>query len=441
MRLPRLSRWTNSSLAIAWVIALVASAWMLSVRHYTDDLPVYVHWPAALGARVDSKLVVSVTDLHGRRDDGADVELGAVSVPRTRSYPVDFGAYYATDDVIDAVDSADYRVVDEAEADAHGNAVLTLPSADELRRAGVSAGTSDEILLVVRVSDGLNHRIGYMSYPLPAGASAKSSADHTAATSPVKLRLTADRPLYRPGQTIYMRGLLLEAGTNRPLPAASSKAGAAVQYSVKGPRNNVLFREHALVSPAGVSSQSFALADDCPSGTYTLTVQYKDAAASQTVEVRSYEKPAFVVGLRADPVHFGSAASSGSTIHVTGAIDARYFAGNPVVGAKAVVEVDTEDIADDLGTAQGKLDRAGRWHFDVEVPTGLYPDLQPDDLFADITVTDDWGACATFAARLRRCATPTGWRFCPSARANFAPAAPTAAQYGSTTTRAYRRHT
>ncbi len=101
--------------------------------------------------------------------------------------------------------------------------------------------------------------------------------------------LSTDKPVYRGGEKVYLRVVVLEAGTNFPL-----KQNGYVHYEVKGPRGEKVFTANAPVnnSTAGAvwninSSQS--------GGVYTVTSSFGTgdniAKAERKFEIRAYQPP------------------------------------------------------------------------------------------------------------------------------------------------------
>src|SRR6266536_2706105 len=63
-----------------------------------------------------------------------------------------------------------------------------------------------------------------------------------------RLLLTSDKPIYRPGQTIHIRTLLVNGRTEKPF------ANEAVNFEVSDPKGNKVFKENRKSSGFGIAS-------------------------------------------------------------------------------------------------------------------------------------------------------------------------------------------
>ncbi|MET0405151.1 MAG: MG2 domain-containing protein, partial [Cystobacter sp.] len=99
--------------------------------------------------------------------------------------------------------------------------------------------------------------------------------------------LSTDKPLYRPGEQVLARGLLLTARARLPL---KTPVGAFVE--IRGPKGDVVTSDHVM-SEDSVWGQSWTVPADAPGGRYTLLVSYPsgDAPAERAFDVRAYRAP------------------------------------------------------------------------------------------------------------------------------------------------------
>ncbi len=98
--------------------------------------------------------------------------------------------------------------------------------------------------------------------------------------------IQTDKPLYKPGETIWFKAWTL-AARSLALPQGDETGVTAKLVSPKGAvvlETRVRERESAL-------SGAFDLPADVPGGEYTLKMEYKDAAFERGVVVASYEPP------------------------------------------------------------------------------------------------------------------------------------------------------
>ncbi len=194
-------------------------------------------------------------------------------------------------------------------------------------------------------------------------------------TQPVRLEnkvsilLTTEKPIYQPGQTIHVRALALDRANHE------ASANRKLTFEVEDSRGNKVFKKLTQTDTFGIASAEFGLADEVNLGTYHLRALMGEAEAepANTAEialnVERYVLPKFKVA-----VDFGG--REGKTKrgyqpgdHVTGTVRANYFFGKPVDGAEINVKASALDVAVfEAGSAHGKTDSDGAYHFDLRLP-------------------------------------------------------------------------
>ncbi|WP_244982265.1 MG2 domain-containing protein, partial [Corallococcus exercitus] len=100
--------------------------------------------------------------------------------------------------------------------------------------------------------------------------------------------VTTDKPLYRPGEQVLVRGLVLEALSRKPY-AGSLQA----QLEVRGPKGDVVTTSTASTADA-VWGYAWPIPAGQPGGEYTLRVTYPwtgAAPAERKFDVRAYRAP------------------------------------------------------------------------------------------------------------------------------------------------------
>jgi uncharacterized protein YfaS (alpha-2-macroglobulin family) len=132
-----------------------------------------------------------------------------------------------------------------------------------------------------------------------------------------------DRPIYRPAQKVYFKGILRQWGRNG-YQLLDSKT---VNVTVEDPNNGKVFEKELPVSSRGTFSGELDLADEAPLGSYNITASVGEAKASGYFEVDEYKKPEFKVTVKG-PKEF---ASVGEKVKFT--VSANYFFGAPVTNA------------------------------------------------------------------------------------------------------------
>jgi hypothetical protein len=137
--------------------------------------------------------------------------------------------------------------------------------------------------------------------------------------------LYTDRPVYRPGQDVYFKGLVRQNDDlHYSLPASD---GIYVDIEHEGQQ---LYLEYLPISKLGSINGTFKLGNDAALGNYTIMVRYShqgDSFSNITFRVADYHKPQFQVNafadkadiLAGDKVNFG--------------LDAAYYSGGNVSNA------------------------------------------------------------------------------------------------------------
>src|SRR5208282_3486080 len=193
-------------------------------------------------------------------------------------------------------------------------------------------------------------------------------------TQPVRLEdkvsilLTTEKPIYQPSQTIHARALALDRANHE------AAANRRLVFEVEDSRGNKVFRKATETDKFGVASAEFSLADEVNLGTYHLRALLGDGEApTNTAEialnVERYVLPKFKVALdfAGKDNHTKRGYRPGD--HVTGTVRANYFFGKPVDDGEVSVKASGMDVSIfDVGSAQGKTDRDGAYHFDLKLP-------------------------------------------------------------------------
>ncbi|MGB8510991.1 MAG: MG2 domain-containing protein [Pyrinomonadaceae bacterium] len=207
----------------------------------------------------------------------------------------------------------------------------------------------------------------------------------------LKSYIYTDRPVYRPQQKVYFKGILrsLTASGYKLLPAKT------VSVSVADPDGGQIYQQDVALSSRGTFSGELDLPEEAPLGNYNINVGVgEEASATGYFEVQEYKKPEYKVTVSAAQQY----AQVGERAKFN--ISARYFFGAPVARSDVKYYIyrsryypwwqksDDEDAdefgadpsADDESDAgsgyddqmvkegEGKLDAAGRLEVEFDVP-------------------------------------------------------------------------
>ncbi len=147
--------------------------------------------------------------------------------------------------------------------------------------------------------------------------------------------LYTDRPIYRPGQTVYFSSFVREVREGRYF---MMPPGTPVQVTVTDSDGQEVFKnDQATLGVGGVVSGEFKLKDedDVPRGEYHLVMKVDQQQFSKIFVVSSYRKPSFKVDLKTDSPEIVS--GNEMKVDVTGS----YFFGAPMRKAKATWSIMT----------------------------------------------------------------------------------------------------
>jgi uncharacterized protein YfaS (alpha-2-macroglobulin family) len=124
-------------------------------------------------------------------------------------------------------------------------------------------------------------------------------------------QLYTDRPIYRPGETAEMKGIVRaddDAQYSLPPP------GSTFQLVISNPRGQQVRTQAVTTNEFGSFAASFTLPDDAPTGDYFLSVQVKAgtnayAIAGNSFLVSEFRAPEFQVSVSADRPSYASGDS------------------------------------------------------------------------------------------------------------------------------------
>ena len=132
-----------------------------------------------------------------------------------------------------------------------------------------------------------------------------------------------DRPIYRPAQKVYFKGILRQWARN----GYQLLDTKTVNVTIEDPNNGKIFEKDLPISTRGTFSGDIDIADEAPLGSYNITAAIGDAKSTGYFEVQEYKKPEFKVKV-AGPKDFAAVGEK-----VKFSVSANYFFGAPVTNA------------------------------------------------------------------------------------------------------------
>lgn len=195
-----------------------------------------------------------------------------------------------------------------------------------------------------------------------------------------------DRPVYRPAQKVYFRGILRKLGAN-----GYEVPGRSVTVTINDPSDGKLLEKELPLSARGTFNGEVEIAAGAPLGNYNIVARVGAAEARHYFEVQEYKKPEYKVTVTTPKKFVGVGEKTSFTV------EAKYFFGAPVANAEVkyyvyrsryfhpwwrssddaedfISEGDEEDGGyygygnDMVKDGEAKLDAQGRVQIDFEVP-------------------------------------------------------------------------
>lgn len=138
-----------------------------------------------------------------------------------------------------------------------------------------------------------------------------------------RIYLYTDRPLYRPGQTVHFRGIVMSDQGG----SLSVASGMPLHVEIRDSADNILLSQGMTSDAYGAFSGSLTLGPEPPLGRYRLAAAAGPDSGQVPFEVQEYRKPDFQLEARpARPL-----AVAGQRVPIE--VHATYWFGGPVAGA------------------------------------------------------------------------------------------------------------
>lgn len=145
-----------------------------------------------------------------------------------------------------------------------------------------------------------------------------------------RVYLHTDRPVYRPAQTVYYRGIFRSRNDDGTYAMPNGRDTVLVE--IEDTRGDVLKRDTLRLSDAGTFDSQLLLGDEPPLGTYSVKVWRKGASLYTqqwfSFSVEEYKKPEYKVTVTTDRSNY----TKGDVINAK--VQADYYFGSPVANAE-----------------------------------------------------------------------------------------------------------
>jgi len=196
-----------------------------------------------------------------------------------------------------------------------------------------------------------------------------------------KILLNTDKPIYKPGQMMYVRALAMEMPSMKPV------TGMPLLLEIEDSKGNKLFKKDLELSNFGIASTDFQLADEINMGTWTVrAVVAEKESQEKKVDVKRYVLPKFKVDVKPEKTFY----MPGDV--VKGEIQCDYFFGKPVANSDVKIDFVSFEVEETvMGTIQGKTDENGNYKFEYQLKDYFvgHPLTKGDaPVVLNVTVTD-----------------------------------------------------
>jgi len=177
--------------------------------------------------------------------------------------------------------------------------------------------------------------------------------------------LSTDKPIYRAGETVYMRGVILHHSTRKPLPADKQFPGVV---EIKGPKGDVV-ASGRVESEDSVLGFKWAVPDGQPGGEYTIKASYPDFGhppAERKFDIRAYRAPRLKSQIKFLRDGYGPSDEVAVTLHVERA------EGGVPAGARVTVtaRVDGVEVFRGPSSVDGNGDCLARFELPADIARG-----------------------------------------------------------------------
>jgi uncharacterized protein YfaS (alpha-2-macroglobulin family) len=101
--------------------------------------------------------------------------------------------------------------------------------------------------------------------------------------------ITTDKPIYRTGEKLYVRGVILQAGSHSPMKTLD---GSTALFQIKGPKGDIVASGMSAIIDSVVGF-SWDIPAGQAGGAYTVRITHPtgDAPAERNFDIRAYRPP------------------------------------------------------------------------------------------------------------------------------------------------------
>lgn len=194
-------------------------------------------------------------------------------------------------------------------------------------------GEKNDDLIVA--SDIWSSGIDRYDFGLPSYYYPSEGKDYSAKES-YKLFLSLDRPIYRPGQKVYFKGVIRKDNDGA---YENILAGEKIRITTSDARSRSVYTQELPITTFGSFSGDLVLSKDANLGYYQISVTFRGSTYTQQFQVEEYRKPDLIVKVKPSK----EAYVQGENASVV--INASYYFGAPVADAPVTWILQTQDYS------------------------------------------------------------------------------------------------
>lgn len=307
------------------------------IEYATRDIPAerWARPNRALANLTDLGLFAKVGDTSSlvwvvRLSNGEPVP-GAAVVLRDLTGKIRFQGNTGVDGILRAPGVATLFARDKGKTKPRQNA------GDEVELEDEGFGRGRRVLVTAKLADDLavldtnwNNGVQIWNFGVPS--------DRTPSRTQVRGFLQSDRGLYRPGDTVHLRGLArVIDGVGRMRPPSRAAGGAGVKLVVRNPRGVPILDESRPLSAFGGFFRDLSIDPEAMLGDYSVTATLLDQTFSDSFAVEEYRARTFEVKVKSSAEHIVRRAPASFSI------SARYLYGAPMAGRAVDWEIRRRD--------------------------------------------------------------------------------------------------
>lgn len=121
--------------------------------------------------------------------------------------------------------------------------------------------------------------------------------DNYKSSDQIKIHIVVDRPIYRPGQTVYYKGVVRRDSDGK---YSLLEGENSVNINVNDSQGREIFKESSQLNSYGTFSGEFKLSEEGSLGYYTVNANILGNGFSQQFQVEEYKRPDFAVEVTTD---------------------------------------------------------------------------------------------------------------------------------------------